>query len=431
MRNPVDGASRSRGSDLPTWWRTRFLSGPAWAVAGPVGAARRAVSAWTRRHVVVADTSLALLVLVCVTPQLVFHARTNNPSFGLYLGGSLLLVVPLIWRRRHPVSTFAVVAVVALVLWFLDIRLAAEASLLLCLFTVAARYPMRVACLAAGICGVGAALTAARGPNGLSPVDAFAILSAFILATLMSGAYVRNRREAVAELTERAARLGRERDQQAVIAAERERTRIAREMHDVIAHSLSVMITFSDAAALKAQRHPDRAADAMRQVSATGREALDETRRLLGVLRADGDVGRRPQPGIGDVDELVERLRTAGLVAELTRTGEMDAVPPGIGVTVYRVAREAVTNVLKHAGPVTTVRVDIAVEGEAVTILVRDDGRGTGPDRQGDGRGLLGMRERVALHGGSVRAGPDPQGGWTVRARLPWDGAPARAEGDR
>jgi signal transduction histidine kinase len=252
------------------------------------------------------------------------------------------------------------------------------------------------------------------------------------VASLLLGVSVRHWRNSLGALTERAEQLERERDQQAKIAAAAERTRIAREMHDVVAHSLSVMVTLSEGAALKQAAEPQRANMAMRQVSATGHQALDEMRRLLGVLRTEDDPQstedapqrRQPQPGMAQLDGLFDQVRATGLTAGLTVTGTPAAVPPGAELTVYRIVQEALTNTLKHAAGPTRVSVTIAYLTDSVTVDVHDDGVLPEPGKAG--HGLTGMRERAAVYGGAVSAGPDPAGGWRIHARLPMTTGRAR-----
>jgi signal transduction histidine kinase len=248
-------------------------------------------------------------------------------------------------------------------------------------------------------------------------------------ASLLLGVSVRHWRNSLSTLTERAEQLERERDQQARLAVAAERTRIAREMHDVVAHSLSVMVTLSEGAALKLAAEPERANRAMRQVSATGHQALGEMRRLLGVLRTeDAPEPRQPQPGLAQLDGLLDQVRATGLTAELAVTGTPVALPPGAELTVYRIVQEALTNTLKHAAGPTRVSVAIARRPDAVTVDVHDDGacRSAGTPGHGlaghglAGHGLAGMRERAAVYDGAVSAGPDPAGGgWRIHARLP------------
>jgi len=248
---------------------------------------------------------------------------------------------------------------------------------------------------------------------------------------LLLGISVRSRRQSLAALTDRAAQLERDRDQQSMLAVAAERTRIAREMHDVVAHSLSIMVTLSDAAAVKQAVEPVQALTAMRQVSATGRQALDEMRRLLGVLRTDDSPeARQPQPGIVQIDDLIDQVRATGLSAEITVAGMPAHVPPGVELTVYRVVQEAITNTLKHAVQPTRIGVALTFQPDNVTVDVYDDGE-VGHHRRASsgGLGLTGMRERVAAYGGRVSAGPDPAGGWRVHARMPLATSPSAGQG--
>ena len=192
-------------------------------------------------------------------------------------------------------------------------------------------------------------------------------------------------------------------------------------MHDVVAHSLSVMVTLSEGAALKQAAEPERASRAMRQVSATGHQALDEMRRLLGVLRTeDAPESRQPQPGMAQIEGLFDQVRATGLTAGLTVTGMPAAMPPGAGLTVYRIVQEALTNTLKHAARPTRVSVAITYRPGSVTVDAHDDGaRRVRPEPRTAGHGLTGMRERAAVYGGAVSAGPGPAGGWHVHAHLP------------
>jgi signal transduction histidine kinase len=234
------------------------------------------------------------------------------------------------------------------------------------------------------------------------------------------GRYISTRRAYLRSLEERAARLESERDAQVQIAAAAERARIAREMHDVIAHSISVMVVQADGAAYTVATDPGRARRAMEAIGATGREALTEMRRMLGVLRDGDDAGAyAPQPGVEQLTELVERIRSAGLPVELTVAGVPAELPAALQLTIYRIVQEALTNTRKHAGPAARSSVALHYGDDAVEVRVRDDGRGAAAGDDGRGHGLLGMRERVALYGGSIRVGPLPGGGFEVLVRLP------------
>jgi signal transduction histidine kinase len=233
---------------------------------------------------------------------------------------------------------------------------------------------------------------------------------------------MRIRRAYLASLEERAARLEAERDQQARLAAAAERARISREMHDVVAHNLTVMVALADGAAYAARTSLDRAIGAMENVSAIGRTALVEMRRLLGVLRTAGEPQLRPQPGIGQLDELLDQVQAAGLSVTLVLDGDPSTVSTEAQLTVYRLVQEALTNVLKHAGPAASASVRLGFTSSTVSLDVSDTGTGNGLSHP-DGHGIAVMRERAAIYGGSLSAGPDPRGGWRVRAVLDVDGA--------
>ena len=201
------------------------------------------------------------------------------------------------------------------------------------------------------------------------------------------------------------------------MARAEERARIAREMHDVVAHSVSVMVTLADGAGAALGRSPDRARIALDELAATGRAALGDMRRILGVLDEGGEADLDPQPGARELGALVERFRTAGLPVRLTRSGP-DLDDPGLGLTVFRVVQEALTNTLRHAPGCERVEVLVAVEAARVVVDVADSGGPGASSGPGCGRGLVGVRERVAAYGGTVSAGPDA-GGWRVRVELP------------
>jgi signal transduction histidine kinase len=339
---------------------------------------------------------------------------------------SVLLLVPMVWRRRFPLAIFAFVAVVAFAQWVANERSWADGALLLGLYAIATRRSIRAGIFAASVLEVGVVLAAIRWPQRGGGLAAFVFLSGLVAAALLLGITVRTRRDRFASVTDRAERLEREKGQQALIVAAAERTRIAREMHDIVAHSLSVMVTLAEGASMKVHVAPDRAETAMRDVSTTGRQALQEMRRLLGVLRTDEqDSALQPQPGVSDIDELVEQVRTTGLMVELTVSGTPVGLSPGPSLTIFRIVQEALTNILKHASNPTRVIVSLRFCPTVVVADVRDDGSsarsinaGT-KDVEAPEYGLTGMRERAAVYGGSVTAGPYESGGWRVRASLP------------
>lgn len=227
---------------------------------------------------------------------------------------------------------------------------------------------------------------------------------------------VRSRRRTVAMLRQRAEQLERDQHQRALVAAAEERARITREMHDVVAHGLSVIVAQAQGGAAALNRHPDRTADALQRVIETGRSSLAEMRRLLGVI-GHADVAQ-PELGIGAVRELVDRVRAAGLPVRLHVEGQPAQMPPTVDQSAYRIIQEALTNTLKHAGPDATAVVSLRFAEDSLEVNVIDDGRGPSASPAG-GHGLRGIGERVGLLGGDLAAGPANGGGFAVRARLP------------
>nr|WP_255465814.1 histidine kinase [Cellulomonas sp. APG4] len=239
------------------------------------------------------------------------------------------------------------------------------------------------------------------------------------LIALAIGTSVRHRRLHVSEIVERTNALARDRDQQAQLARTAERTRIAREMHDVVAHNLAVMIALADGAGAALATRPDRTRHVLGEVSETGRSALADMRRVLGVLH-EPDARFEPQPGSTDLPTLVERFRTAGL--DVRTTGLHLDLPDdaGLQLTVYRIVSEALTNALRHAPGTGLVEIALTRTPDAVEVDVRDEGPAALPVRPpGAGQGLIGMAERAAVYGGTVEAGPTATG-WRVHAVLPW-----------
>jgi signal transduction histidine kinase len=339
---------------------------------------------------------------------------------------TLTLALPLLWRRRRPVAVFAAICAVALVQWALDVPAFGDSALLVALYTVAATQPLRTTLAAAAVLEVGIGMAAARWAPG-HRLDIVIALSGMATAAGVLGVNVRHRQALLASLRDRAARLEAERDQQGQLAAAAERSRIAREMHDIVAHNLSVMIALADGATYAVQDDPDEAEVAMRSASRTGREALTEMRRLLGVLRADEPAGdRTPLPGIGQVDALVEQVRAAGVPTTLTIAGEPpEHVAGGLQLAAYRIVQEALTNTLKHGGAGVEAYVDVRWIGPRLHLRITNTGL-PGPALAAEGGGLRGMRERAAVYGGAATAGPLPEGGWRVVAELrQHDPAPA------
>jgi signal transduction histidine kinase len=378
------------------------------------------VSALGRRYPNASQVALAAAVALLCLPQLITR---HDQKLGM-LVFAVALSLPLVWRRRHPTLVFAVLAAVAFVQWAVQVDSHADVALLIALYTVAANASRAKALAAAAILELGAVLVAVSDGG----FREFVGLSALSAAAGVLGTSVRNRRALLASLEDRAARLELERDQQGLIAAAAERARIAREMHDIVAHNLTVMIALADGAVYAAERTPEKATSAMETVSSTGRQALAEMRRLLGVLRDDEKSSTLvPQPGVPQIDHLVDQVRAAGLPVTLEVAGDGRALPAGAQLTVFRLVQEALTNCLKHAGASAVARVRLRYAADGVDVEVTDNGPGRAQPADSSGRGLDGMRERAAVYAGTVEAGPRATGGWRVHARLSLEQAPGLA----
>jgi signal transduction histidine kinase len=375
---------------------------------------------------VIADAGMGIVAagLIAIAawgppPGLIGTASIAGPSWLLALL-PLLMGAPLVLRRRAPLLMWlAILAGIAL-LSLLTGNPERGLAFMFVLFTAAYSLgahatPRRAAAGLAVIAPVVAAI-ASKGGLALAFSQSFgekavALSLLQLLAFWLAGVLVRARRRSVS-LAARSAALQRQAEQ----AAAAERARIARELHDIVAHHLSVVVLH--AAGARALGRADETT--LEEIEHSGRQALAETRRLFGVLRDPGEqTGRAPQPGISELPALVGSLRAAGLEVRLSIDGDHTAVPPAVNVSAYRIVQEALTNVLRHAGPACA-EVTVGCADSAVTIEVTDDGRGNpAPPALGGGQGLAGMRERVAVFGGDLRAGPRPGGGFTVCARLP------------
>jgi len=425
-----------------------------------------ALYAWLRRHPRLVDGVLAAL--------LAFGGVAT--AFGLHrfvlVPFTLALTIPVIFRRTHPVGAFAAVIIVGALQVAFFVRLGPpDLAIMVLLYTVAAYTDRRVSLTALAICLLGAVAEMAE----LHPLARFqaslpdwllmgvVLFAGPSLIAWVIGDSMRYRRAYYANLEERAARLEQDRDAQAKIAAAAERARIARELHDVVAHNVSVMVVQADGAAYALGNDPGRAREALAAISATGRQALTEMRVLLGVLRRNDDdqpqgadaaaaapanvsgiahpagtpggIGQAPgspgttsaaelapMPGIDQLDDLLDQTRAAGLPVSCTVEGEPRPLPDGPALAAYRIIQESLTNTRKHAGSWAHANVQLRYSPDAVHIVVTDTGRGGGAASDGAGHGLTGMRERAALYGGSVQAGPRPGGGFQVAAWLPTAG---------
>jgi signal transduction histidine kinase len=290
-------------------------------------------------------------------------------------------------------------------------------ALAISLYTVAAMR-RRAEALAAAVLVAGLVLVVVAQDGTRHWALAISDAAGFTAAVVITGLYVNTRRAYLTELRDRARRLERERDHTRVLAAVQERARIAREMHDSVAHHLTVIVALSDGALRAVTRAPAEAADAIRDVSGTARQALAETRQLLGVLRADSGQGlRQPLPSLADLDDLLSRVRAAGLPVRYECTGTGADPAPIVQLAVFRLVQEALTNTMKHAGPRASAAVWLQLTPAEVRVEVEDDGIGGIPE-PGAGGGLTGMRERITASGGELDFGPRHPQGWRVTARL-------------
>jgi signal transduction histidine kinase len=396
-----------------------------------------------RRYTTLVDLVLALVLFVLCSGWVIEH-HASRPSLWFVAA----LVFPLIFRRRAPMTVFLVIAAVAFVQCLVSVPAVADVALLVALFTVALESDWRVVTAAVVVLEVGVVMATVRWEPTGNNVQSFVFLTGLVFTALLAGVVVRALRSQLDWLAERAARLELERDQQATLAAVTERARIAREMHDVVSHNIQVMVTLADAASLAQVSDPDRAAEAIHEVSSTGRQALTDMRRMLGVLRDEPAPGAAatngssrpslaPQPGLRELEALVERVRGTGLEVSVQRDGLPFEVSSAAGLTVYRVVQEALTNALKHADNVTRVDVELGFADPDVTVRITDDGRARvampvaassapRPPTPG-GHGLAGMAERATAFGGTLRAAPRAAGGWEVEAVLRDCKAPAPA----
>jgi signal transduction histidine kinase len=328
------------------------------------------------------------------------------------------LCAPLPLRRVSPIVCFGVIATVALAQWLLAAPQLADVTVLIALYWVTLDGTTIDAALAAATVEAGAIMAAARWSPS-EPLKVWVGLTGLATAAGVLGVSVRQRRELLASLQDRAARLEFERDQEGRLGAAAERARIAREMHDIVAHNLSVMIALADGATYAMDSSPQRAAEATRRVAATGREALVEMRRLLGVLRDRSDAQPlEPQPSLGRLDELLARVNAAGIPVTMDLDGDPRQLADGVQLTVFRVAQEALTNTLKHATRPTRAHLALSCRPGQVELEVTDTGACRAAGAAAGGRGLHGMRERAASYGGRLEAGPGPRGGWRVRLLL-------------
>ena len=341
-------------------------------------------------------------------------------GFALDLFGTLLLL----FRRGRPWTVLVVSWVLVLlsaVAWSaVDVGLLAYALYALAVYGSVRAVWIGFAGSVAVVVVAGTYVSAVTVDDYGQTVASNFAAAVFLVIVVLVAINIGNRRRYVVALLDRAAQLARERDQQARLAAADERARIAREMHDIVSHGLTVMVTLAEGSAATTTANPERAAEAMRHVAETGRQALTDMRRMLGLLD-DGLPGELvPQPRIADLAELVERFRSAGLAVSFSQSGTPPD-DPAEQLTVYRLVQESLTNVLRHSAIPAVATVSVHYTPTEVTVAVTNDGPVVAVPTPGSGRGTVGMRERVALYGGTIESGPRPGGGWSVVATLEHD----------
>ena len=372
----------------------------------------------------VVDASVAVLLLGMVVVQVAGSGGVDGGSAARFLLLAPAVTLPLAWRRRAPLVTVVVVAGAVSAQSLVTAPLPAFGEFLavmLATYSVAAHASGRVAALGLLAAAGAVVVQGVRDPSATSSFE-FVYGVVYFGGAWLLGRAARHRRLHETELEQRAARLEREREHRAEVAVAEERARIARELHDVIAHCVSVIVVQAGAAEEVAEKDAPRARAALGTIRAVGNEALAEMRRLLGVLReSDEELGLDPQPGVARLHELVEHARAAGLDVQVVVDGEARPLPPGVDLAVFRVVQEALTNVRRHAH---TDRACVLLRygPDAIDVNVTDGGRGptrAAAEGAGQGRGLTGMRERVELYGGTLTAHGQDGGGFTVRARLP------------
>ncbi len=396
---------------------------------------------WARRQCatapVAADLLLTLAVLALSLATLAGPDEYHRvPVTALAVALTVLGAVPLVARRAHPLVVLAATVAVE-ALYLLSGPLAGPGSGLgvaVALYTVASRVERRVALRLAGLVvgGVTLLLLAGLALGRPNTGPGLFVTIPVLIGSWSLGDNVRTHRAYLAGLEERARRLEEEREADARRAVQEERARIARELHDVVAHHVSAIAVQAGVAAAIAERQPERAREALTFIQETSRQALAEMRALLTVLRSDEEIGaeRTPQPSLAQVAHLVDQSRAAGLSVTLEVEGAARPLPEALDLSAYRIVQEALTNSLKHAAQARA-RVLVRYADDALEIEVSDSGTGSAAGApgapgasspsggDGAGRGLIGMRERVALFGGELVAGPAPGQGFRVRARLP------------
>ncbi len=354
------------------------------------------------------------IVLIVLGPTIRWTIDGHPRGTGIAL--ALAQTLPLLLRRRFPLPVLAAV-LAALIATHFALDVLPLFALGVAVYTVASHTERRIALSAALLTLLVLLIPPIHHGGGGGARESFVHVIIFAAAAWILGDNVRTKRAYYRELEERAERLEREKEEGTRRAAAEEKARIARELHDVIAHSVSVMVVQAAAAGDVFEKQPERAREALSSIEESGRSALTELRRLLGIVRSDEHGSREPQPGLAALEVLVEQTRATGLDVNLELEGELGELPAGVDLSAYRIVQEALTNTLKHA-QATRARVRLVRGEQELAIEITDDGAGPVAESK-DGHGLIGMQERVALLGGVLEAGPGENGGFAVKACFP------------
>ncbi|MEV7804802.1 sensor histidine kinase [Microbispora sp. NPDC088329] len=389
---------------------------------------------WLRARPLLSDSVLAVVLTIVSLWTIVAFAQHGvgapapaRPPDALNLALAASCTLPLALRRQRPFALLVATALpdVGMIVLGYSPGLSGIGAFVL-LYSVAAHRGLALSLAALVVSFATYAAVAGVAPLPVSWTN-HVVVATVMLLCWVCGRAVRLRRAYLAELVHRADRLERAREADTRAARAEERSRIARELHDVVAHHVSVMTVQAAAARRMLDTKPDVARDALTAIEEMGRTAMAEMRSIVGVLRTDGPAERGPQPGMHDLPALVDQMREAGLRTQLWIEGERRGLPPGVDLAAYRLVQEALTNSLRHAGPTARAWVTVRHEPNELSIRVEDDGRGTAEESvrvEGKGHGLVGIRERVALYGGVLRIGPRTGGGFEVRAHFPLSHSP-------
>jgi signal transduction histidine kinase len=377
---------------------------------------------WLQRHPTFVDGFVACCLVV-------FGLLSVNRHAHGWAFAPLLIGMPIVVRRKYPATVFWTIIAIGAFQVFTPVYIRpSDLAVPIALYGLAAYRPRRQSLLGLGVGLFGALVLDFRFRPAFTHHELvglsffFCVLASPMIIAWVAGDSMQYRRAYYASLEEKARRLERERDQQAQIAAATERARIARELHDVVAHNVSVMVVQAEGAAYAMDTSPESTRKALGAIAETGRSALVEMRRLLGVLRTqDGVAERAPQPGIDQLEDLLEQVRSTGVTVDFTVEGVPVELSQGVALAAYRVVQESLTNARKHGGPLVSALVGMHYSERELRLSVRDDGRGADAPTDGQGNGLAGMRERVAMFGGRLSAGPLPVGGFQVEAVLPYE----------